>query len=505
MAAGWLAPRPTRRRFLAGGGALALAAGVGARAGRAAERADVIVIGAGLAGLNAALTLQELGLTPIVLEGKDRVGGRCETAYGVESRPELGASQIGRDYARVIAACERFGLDLIPEDRDLMPFSTRWRGDWVTEEAWPASAVNLTEGEERDIRPVLMASRLMARYNALQELDDWLKPEFAYLDVPFIDILRHHGHSEEAIALAAASTTGNDLYSSSSLALMQEQNRGRWGRQHFGDQANGDDLDRPYGFVENERPGDRLALISNIAAGTQALPQAMAEALGDGGVRLGEIVMRIDMTGEGPVQVRTLSGKLFEADFVISAVPFTTLRHIAVEPHFPPLMSEAVHLMPYGQVTRAHLMIREPFWNNDGLDPSFFSDGAIKMFWAIDNHQGEGEYRGMMVMTGDAANRIDQMDEASMKRFLLEELARLRPASENLVDIVAVKAWGRDPLIGGTRHVYAPGQVTRFAHEVVKPWQRMHFAGEHTRRLEYGMEAAMATGERAAFEIFNRA
>ncbi len=52
--------------------------------------------------------------------------------------------------------------------------------------------------------------------------------------------------------------------------------------------------------------------------------------------------------------------------------------------------------------------------------------------------------------------------------------------------------------------MFGPGQVTKFARDMIIPHGRLHFAGEHTRRLDYGMEAAMESGERAAFEILDR-
>jgi monoamine oxidase len=55
--------------------------------------------------------------------------------------------------------------------------------------------------------------------------------------------------------------------------------------------------------------------------------------------------------------------------------------------------------------------------------------------------------------------------------------------------------------VRGCRHLFAPGQVTRFAREMIKPHGRIHLAGEHTRRVDYGMEAALESGERAALEI----
>ena len=65
-------------------------------------RSDVIVIGAGLSGLNAALLLEEQGLKVTVLEGRDRIGGRLLTLQDVPGRPEAGGNGIGHSYARLL-------------------------------------------------------------------------------------------------------------------------------------------------------------------------------------------------------------------------------------------------------------------------------------------------------------------------------------------------------------------------------------------------------------------
>jgi monoamine oxidase len=70
--------------------------------------------------------------------------------------------------------------------------------------------------------------------------------------------------------------------------------------------------------------------------------------------------------------------------------------------------------------------------------------------------------------------------------------------------VVGVHAWEQQPFIAGCRHTYRPGEVRLFAPDMIRPHWRLHFAGEHTRRTEIGMESAMESGERAALEILGR-
>ena len=240
----------------------------------------------------------------------------------------------------------------------------------------------------------------------------------------------------------------------------------------------------------------------NIAGGVSRLPEAMAAALGDA-VLSNKIVSQIDMSGNG-VEVRCLDGSRFSSDFVISAVPFSLLRKIDVTPGLVGAQGIGVRHMRYANTTRAFLRIKRPFWDNDELDPSFFSDGPIEMFWVLDNHGSGDDYKGMIVTTGNQASRLDDLDPAQVPEFLLAELNRMRPASRGHVEILTWHSWAATPLIRGCRHMFAPGQVTQFAHEMIHPWKRLHFAGEHTRRIDFGMESALESGERSAIEVLAR-
>lgn len=453
---------------------------------RAQETTDVIVIGAGLSGLNAAWMLSDAGFTVRVLEGSSKIGGRVwtaeeswETKEG-EVPIELGASQIGPDYARILDAIERLELPMVDEDRSVMPFAYHLDGSLVKGAEWADAPQNKTVGEEREIPAPQFGSVMLAKLNPLKELDDWFNPKFADYDVSIYELLKRNGVSEAGLKLASHNS---DMHGASALRFMQEQTRGAFGQEFYKE-------------TDEHWP-------KNVKGGTIVLPRAMAAQLPQD-VLLNQQVASIENGGDA-VDVRTLDGSRYQAKFVIATVPFSVLRFINIWPKPPAQQLSAINNIRYAETTRAFCTINEPFWEEDGFEPSLFSDGAVRMFWAIDSYEGKNKHRGMFVLTNRMGRQVAAMSPEQASRFLVEELERIRPASKGQIEMHRYHSWERQPLQRGCSPMFKPGQVTEFANEMIVPHGRLHFAGEHTRRLDFGMEAAMESGERAAFEIMDRA
>lgn len=496
----------TRRKFVLSTAATSLLptvalAKAGAKTRVAATSADVVIIGGGLSGMNSALLLRDLGYKVVVLEAGEKVGGRVKAVETVDGSIDVGASQIGRGYARVLDACQRFGLELMPEDRDLLTFGAHFMDSWIDPKTWESNPLNKTVGDERRIAPMLMGQQITAKYNPCHEVDDWLNPNLAEYDISLRELMRRKGHSEAAITLAASSAPGIGIDETSMLRMWQEDTRGAIDRK-LGLPNETHQRNHPFGEANDHKSVNGLSSINNIVGGCTRLPMAMGNALGDI-IRVGKRVGRIEMSDRSAM-ITCLDGSTFKARFVISAIPFTMLRDVEIVGKPNPIARQAITQMPYANTARMYLTIERPFWQEDGLPPSFSTDGPLGMFWAIDNHTGTGAHRAMIVLVGKAGQAISAMERPQAEAFVLEELGRLRPASRGLTRMATYKDWMRDPLQKGCGFSFAPGQVNAFGRDMTKPWQVMHFAGEHTRRVDFGMESAFESGERAAIEISSR-
>ena len=479
----------SRRGFAGALGAAAVLPVLSKRA-FAFESADVIVIGAGLAGLNAALNLEAEGYSVIVIEAADYVGGRVRTFDLPVGPTNAGGQTIGPYYARVRDLAYRLDVPLItPPSRVTM--GNYVNGSLMAAADWPTSDANKTSGNERNVQPGSLEFFYLSNNNPLPDVESWTEEAQAHLDVPLAQYLKGLGASDEALRLISVTLNVFDISTGSALAYLRDIKRLKWG---IADSSN---VNRAtYGASASD--GFEF---SEIGGGTQRLAEAMSRAL-KGEVRMNQLVRSVDMSG-GQVKVKTVDGRRFQGKHAISAVPFSALRKMNVYPNFEGRQQDAIRNSMHNNSLRVFLDVSEPFWENDIGDPGLYTDTPIERIFARQNEDGE-IYALDSWINGNAAYRLDSLPTEAVGDFVVETLARIRPASKGKVKVMKVHSWAKHSASGCCRHAYDAGQVGRWADVMAKPWGRLHLAGEQTRSIENGMEAAAKSGERAAYEIMER-
>ena len=88
--------------------------------------------------------------------------------------------------------------------------------------------------------------------------------------------------------------------------------------------------------------------------------------------------------------------------------------------------------------------------------------------------------------------------------YILKLLSKIRPSTKDKIEVIDSYSWSMNPFAGGDSYDYGPGQVTSFSKSLPKPYKNIFFAGEHTRNIDLGMEAAMSSSERVVYELLQK-
>jgi monoamine oxidase len=460
---------------LAGGSALYLSwLGCGGPSIPLQTEGKVIVVGAGLSGLTTAILLEERGVEVSVLEGRDRAGGRVHTLDDVVGSPEGGGPVIGGSYERLLRIANTVTVNVGPSAGFEPTLLLHVNDQSVDFQAWAGSPANTLVAAERQMPP----SRILGYYAALnlplEGPADWIDPRFAEYDIPLDEYLRRQGASDEALRLVNIAPNTNDIATSSALWALRDAYRRASAGGH--------------GILAAE--GGNSQLIDRMAAALK-VP-----------VQFGKTVTAVRSDDER-VEVLCDDGSSHSAEYCVLTLPFSVLRQIEIDPPLQGLQKEAVDEIPYTAITKYFLVPSRPYWEEDGQPPSMWTDTGLERIFPIRNQQGDIACLICWV-DGARAQELDALTEQEQKEEILGELARIRPSSTGAVEVAKVVSWGRDPYAAGAYAHYAPGQVSRLKATMAQPWQRLHFAGEHTAVESPGMESAVESAERAATEVLQR-
>ncbi len=474
----------SRRKLLQSAAATSLAIAV-PRLTRAQTMADVIVVGAGLSGLHAALLLEQQDLDVIVLEGRNRVGGRVNSVDSVPGSPEAGANAIVGSYARLRDAAKRFDAKLIDHTASAVlnrPKTLALGGEIISTQEWPDSSRNPFPDAQKTTMPWQYVARLISQNNPLESPTDWFDPEFSSQDIPLYVFLKRMGASDAIIELAYNTNIifGTSAHDVSLLQLL------------------GNDF-----WMKLQREIERVSLVGK--GGNQRIPEAMARNL-KREVSFEKKVSGIRSNADG-AEVYCTDGSRYAARHVVCSIPIPVLRNVRFDPVFTGAQERAIKTVAYAPCTQVHMVSKRPFWKDDGLPASMWTDGQAGFVVPNRNDEAPDEITSLTAWgRGFLARYLDRLGPDGAKAAVISAIEELRPAAKGQLEALYVKSWELDEFAGGADFmVWGPGEITEFFGDLWAPHGRIHFCGEHTAMLERGMEGAMESGERAALEVLERA
>ncbi|HET6507631.1 MAG TPA: FAD-dependent oxidoreductase [Baekduia sp.] len=489
-----LAPLTRRRLLQAGASAAALAAAeapltsAAFAAARKRKKADVVVIGAGFSGLAAARALTAHGHRVIVLEARDRVGGRTQNASIADGKAiaEVGGEFVGPTQDRILALAKAMDVGTFPV------YNT-------------GSNVFIARGQ-RTLYPASTGipndPEIQAGLGALLTVDAIGKEVGVAAPWKHAKARRYDGQTL-AQYLATKSLTPT------ALTILDAVCEAIWG-------ADPGELSLLYvaqyvaAAGNAKTPGSFARLIATgggaqerrIVGGSVVIAEKVAAKLGDR-VILQAPVAKI-REHDGAVTVTTDGGPTVVARRVVVAVPPVLAARIAYAPGLPAAKKALLKAMTPGSLTKVEAVYPTPFWREAGLSGQGVSDtglarvpydnsppdGSVGVFFSFIGGKRHGEWAAL-----DPATRRAQVLE-DFVRFTADE--RARTPTEYLEKDWTTERWTRGCPVGH----FAPGVLSKHGAQLRAAHGRIHFAGTETSDYWLGyMDGAVRAGERAAREV----
>lgn len=450
---------------------------------------EVVVVGAGIAGLNAALTLHDAGVRARIFEGSGRIGGRIFSTTG-EAGPgivtERGGAFINSDHADVLALAARFGLPLFDRSVDHEPgpipdAAFQFAGRRVPEAQVANGLAPLARKIRRDARR-LDRGRDDGTIDG-QSVTEWLDA-FDQDHGPIDPVAR-------AVCEAAIrSDYGSEPDDSSAIQLMYAKPRVR------------------RGTVDVLSESDE---IYSVVGGNGRIPQAIADALPADTIVRHAFLERIEELPGGGFRLAFRDAPPVTARFVICTIPFPVLR--TLELHFqapmPDRLIAAIAEYQLGRNEKIIVGVDHRAWHTaTGFRSELWSDEALA--WDGSRAQRDETVAALtLFLGGDQTNALDGSVSASAFA------ARLAPALPELVEAMTgdavITAWRKNPFSLGAYSTFAPGLTSRgpwiawppALHSLDEAPDVFHrgfvVAGEHLSEAFYGyMNGGAETGRLAA-------
>ena len=441
---------------------------------------SVLIAGAGLAGLTAARELTKKGGAVTVIDARDRVGGRVFTVrepFLHGEHAEAGADLIDESQTEICTLIAAVGL----RTASILPGGfTSVRQDGVRRSiAGRRGWQDLAKRLQPEVRAFCVSEQ---RWDG--GVADSLAPESVS---QWLDRIR----APKALKDVAVGMRGFFLADPEELSLLALTDQ----------------------LAEDGTPGSEKMF--RIIGGNDRLPAALAQALGSR-IRLQTILRRVTQTRDGVTAALESSGRVSEAhfDYLVCAMPATTVRDVAFEPDLPERQRQATAVVKYGAATKTALQFDRAPWRKRGKPRAFGTALPIGAVW--DGNEEQSSLRrsantarqgGILTLLagGGASAATRAMLAAEGPSRIVRELSWLNLKNAELVAWTSL-SWEYERWSRGGYAFFDTQFPPSLRYWFARPFDRIFFAGEHTSlRWQGYMNGAVETGLRAAEEVSARA
>ncbi|MET0672290.1 MAG: NAD(P)/FAD-dependent oxidoreductase [Microbacterium pygmaeum] len=444
---------------------------------------DVVIVGAGAAGLTAANELRKAGLSVAVLEARDRVGGRLWTDVIEGAMLEIGGQWVSPDQDALIDTVAELGLETYSRYRE---------GDSVY--VGPDGTTHRFTGEMFPVAPETerVIAEITERLDAMvAEIDPdrpWAHEKAEEWDrISWDAWLRGQTDDDEAVRnLAFATGSAMLTKPTHAFSLLQSLLMAA----SAGSYSNLVDAD----FILDKR----------VVGGLQQVPLLLAERLGDD-VHLGRPVRTLEWSGDGVTAIA--DGMTVRARFAILALAPVLYNRISFVPALPRLQHQMHQHLSMGFVIKVHAVYDTPFWREKGLSGTAFSPYELS-HEAYDN-TNHGDERGTLVgfVSDQHADDVFRLSAQERKERILESLSHYYGPEAKEPVVYYESDWGSEEW---TRGAYAAsfdlGGLHRYGAQLREAVGPVHFACSDMAGAGYQhVDGAIRMGRLAASQIVDEA
>jgi monoamine oxidase len=445
---------------------------------------DIVIVGAGMAGLCAGYELLRAGHRPIILEAQNRVGGRVCTVrepFSDGLHAEAGAMRIPRSHALTMAYIEKFGLRTLPftmNNPRAYYFLNGQRYRVETANANPdLLGFDCHPGERGRSHNQLWSAALQPLLARLEKdpLNAWTGIVAEYDQFSTREYLETCGWSEGAIEMFGLLADQEALMNSSFLELFREE------------------------------AGNYYTDMIQIEGGQDYLPRAFLPELRRH-IRFGARMIALEQSADtASVIYETAAGRFTATgDQVLLTVPFPVLRHMESQPLFSRAKQRAIRQLHYDASAKIWLQFRRRFWEEDeGIyGGGTATDLPIRVVYYPDHGRETG--RGVILASytwSEDAQRWGSLLPADRLTQALEDLAQIHPQAPREYECGASKMWHDDEFAGGAFALFDPEQQSLLYQDIIAPQGRVRFAGEHASLYHAWIQGAIESGLREAAAI----